>query len=122
MVDIWQLIAVLAFIGVDFLTGLISSLYTKAFQSSVMREGMYHKLGEILTVAFAIMVDYFAPMVNISLPFTFLNIVTAYIVIMEIGSIIENIKKFSPDTADVLTKLTSALKTDNDETKGAHTK
>ena len=42
------LICVLAFILADILTGLVKSLYEKDFKSSVMRQGLFHKAGELM--------------------------------------------------------------------------
>ena len=40
-----------AFIVLDFATGLIKAVATDKFKSSMMRQGLFHKVGEILCVA-----------------------------------------------------------------------
>ena len=96
---------VLAFILSDLLTGLLAALKNKQFKSSVMREGLFHKAGEIATLGLAIMCDKFAPFVHIELPVDLVVVVASYLSLMEIGSIIENIRKLSPAAADILGKF-----------------
>lgn len=104
---------VLSFIIVDLLTGLLAALKNKQFKSSVMREGLFHKAGEITTLGLAIMCDKFAPFVHIELPVDLVVVVASYLSLMEIGSIIENISKLSPAAADILGKFF-----DNNHSKG----
>ena len=96
---------VLSFIIGDLLTGLLAALKNKQFRSSVMREGLFHKAGEIATLGLAIMCDKFAPFVHIELPVDLVVVVASYLSLMEIGSIIENIRKLSPAAADILGKF-----------------
>ena len=96
---------VLAFIIGDLITGLLAALKNKQFKSSVMREGLFHKAGEIATLGLAIMCDKFSPFVHIELPVDLVVVVASYLSLMEIGSIIENIRKLSPAAADILGKF-----------------
>lgn len=93
---------VLIFISFDILFGLLQSLTNQNFQSSVMRQGLFHKLGEILCYLFGVVCDSTLPMINILVPFSLANAITIYIVIMEIGSILENLSKVSPVMAKYL--------------------
>lgn len=96
---------VLAFILADLLTGLLSALKNKEFKSAIMREGLFNKLGELAALGLAIMCDKFAPFVNIELPVDLVAAVAAYLVLMEIGSVFENIRKLSPAAASILDKF-----------------
>jgi len=42
------------FIALDMLTGIVKAFKEKNFTSSVMREGLFHKCGSIITVVFAV--------------------------------------------------------------------
>lgn len=99
------IISVLVFIALDLVTGGVSALYTKTWSSKVMREGLYHKAGEVLIFAVSAIADYALPFVDVDLPFAFTSLVAGYLVIMELGSIFENIKKFSPGAASVIDKV-----------------
>lgn len=96
---------VLAFIGADFVTGLLQSIYTKTFKSCVMREGLMHKISEVFVVAFAIMVQYAAPYAGLDFGNGLVTSVCVYIIVMEIGSIAENIRKVNPQMTEVLNKF-----------------
>ena len=96
---------VLAFILGDLLTGLLAALKNKQFKSTIMREGLFNKVGELAALGLAVMCDKFAPIVNIELPVDLIVITASYLSLMEIGSILENIRKLSPAAADVLGKL-----------------
>lgn len=43
-------IVVAAAILADIITGLLKAFYTKSFKSSVMRQGLFHKLGELIAI------------------------------------------------------------------------
>lgn len=96
---------VLAFILGDLLTGLLAALKNKQFKSSIMREGLFNKVGEAAALGLAVMCDKFAPFVNIELPVDLVIVMASYLVLMEIGSIMENIRKLSPAAANILGKF-----------------
>lgn len=84
------------FIFLDLVTGMIKAFKEKSFTSSIMREGLFHKCGSILLVIFGVAVDYAQTMIDIGVSVPIANAICAYIVAMEIGSIIENIGKINP--------------------------
>lgn len=96
---------VLAFVLSDLLTGLLAALKNKQFKSAIMREGLFNKVGELATLGLAVICDKFAPFVNIELPVDLVMVAASYLVLMEIGSILENIRKLSPAAADILGKF-----------------
>ena len=53
------------FILLDMITGLIKAFKEKAYTSTIMREGLFHKCGSILCVAFGVLVDYTQTIVDI---------------------------------------------------------
>lgn len=89
-------IAVLCMIGCDIVIGLIKAFTTHSYESSMMREGLFHKLGEILCFIFAVICDLTLPAMGIVLPVSITGAVAAYLVFMEIGSVIENIGVMNP--------------------------
>lgn len=105
---------VLIFISFDILFGLLQALTIQTFQSSVMRQGLFHKLGEILCYLFGVVCDAALPMINILVPFSLASAITIYIVIMEIGSILENLSKISPVMAKYLGLIFEKLRPPDD--------
>ena len=85
------------FVLLDMVTGLINAFKSKAYTSSVMREGLYHKCGSVLTIIFGILVDYAQMYIDIGVNIPMATTICAYICIMEIGSIIENVCQINPE-------------------------
>lgn len=85
------------FILLDLITGLIKAFKKKEYTSSIMREGLFHKVGSILIVCFGVLVDYAQTFLDLGINVPIATSVCVYIVLMEIGSIIENICTINPD-------------------------
>lgn len=98
------LICVFAFILADILTGLVKSLYEKDFQSAVMRQGLFHKAGELMVLALLYGVEYAAPLLGITFELPTFRAGACYCILMEVGSIIENIRPFTPALSSLLRK------------------
>ena len=91
-----QYIIVMCFIALDFITGLIKAMKNKEFNSSVMREGLYHKSGSLLCVLLGVLIDYGQLFLDLGYTAPVGVIICTYIVLMEIGSIVENVGKINP--------------------------
>lgn len=116
--DLLPVAAVLVFVVLDVVTGVVKAFATTGFDSSVMREGFFHKLGELLSVTLCVAVDAFLPRMGVSVNIDFSALCCVYLVMMEIGSILENLGAVNPQLGAVLSKLFSKLKEDEiDETK-----
>lgn len=100
-----------AFIVLDFITGLVKAFATKAYSSTKMREGLFHKVGLVLCVILGVMVDYAQGYLELGVSVPVAAAVCAYIVLMEVGSTIENIGEINPDVLpDKLRGLFGGLK------------
>ena len=85
-----------AFILLDFVTGLIKAFATKSYNSSIMREGLFHKTGSIMVIVFGCLVDYAQTFIDLGVTIPVASSVCIYICLMEIGSIIENLCTINP--------------------------
>lgn len=85
------------FIILDMVTGLIKAFKEKAYTSTIMREGLFHKCGSVLCVVFGVLVDYAQTLVDIGVVVPVAVSVCVYIILMEIGSVIENICAINPN-------------------------
>lgn len=103
-------VVVLAAIGVDIVTGLLAAVATKTFQSSTMRAGAWHKIGEILMVGILYGIEYAMPLVGLDYNIPFVGIGCVYLLIMEIGSVLENIVRMSPQLSDFTSTLMEKIK------------
>jgi polar amino acid transport system substrate-binding protein len=84
------------FIVLDMVTGIVKAFKEKNFASSIMREGLFHKCGSVLCVAFGVLVKYAQHYIDIGIIVPVSLPVCAYIIVMEIGSIIENVCTINP--------------------------
>ena len=104
---IWVFLLPVIAAGADILTGLLQAGVNNNYNSSVMRKGLYRKLGEIGCVVLAYLVN-----VAISLPVNITAFVSIYIVVMEIISVLENLSAAKvPVPGWILTKLKKAADT-----------
>ena len=101
----WQVITPLIFSGLDILTGYIQAVINKNVDSKVMREGLLHKCLLIVAIIIGYVVEY---AFNLS---AVVQVITIYICIMEVMSILENLKKSGLD----LGKLGEILKIKKEE-------
>lgn len=81
---------VFAFIVLDLVSGMIKAFKRHDFDSSIMRDGLINKSGEILILVLAGLAEKALPYFDISLGEPIFNGICAYIILMEIGSVIEN--------------------------------
>lgn len=101
------IIGVLLFILLDFVLGLGGAVMTNTFSSEKMRAGLLHKYTELCAVAMGIILDgVLAGGLDLSIQPVLLA-TCAYIILMEVGSVLELIKKYNPDADGFVGWLTS---------------
>lgn len=91
------IIVTLIFIIFDVATGVLQALIRGVFQSRLMRKGGLHKLTLLIVLAFGVALDYSQTLVSLGFEFPCLKSIAAYITLMEIMSIIENINLAFPN-------------------------
>ena len=98
--DWWVVAIALVFIVSDFITGIAKAAYNKNVSSTIMRQGLYHKFAEFMVIVLAVLID--AACVHLELGFDapILPVVCAYVVLMEIASILENLGEINPELAN----------------------
>ena len=88
---VWQVITPLIFSGLDILTGYIQAVVNKNVDSKIMREGLLHKCLLIVAIVIGYVVEYAFGLKTVS------SVITIYICVMELMSILENLKKAGVD-------------------------
>lgn len=83
----WQIFTPLCFSLADYITGYIQAVINQNVQSKKMRVGLLHKTLILLIIILSFVLDYAFNLNYIS------SFVCIYVVIMEITSIMENLKK-----------------------------
>lgn len=87
------------FIVLDFFTGLLKAFATGGFSSKIMRRGLFHKGSLLCVLALGWLMEYAQRFVDLGLSFA-VPVGTAacvYIILMEAGSILENLSRINPD-------------------------
>lgn len=94
----WSIGLAMGFMLMDILTGLVGSVITHTFSSSKMREGLGHKVLLICIIAMTVMLDIGGDHID-GLGFTAVTVpvVCVYIIIMEVGSVLENVCSAYPE-------------------------
>lgn len=86
--ELWVLILPLSLMVIDFVTGSINAWANNNFQSKKMRSGLNKKVGEIAIIVIGELFSY-----GLGLPGYIMNLVSGYIILMEITSVLENLNK-----------------------------
>lgn len=101
------------FILFDVLSGLLKAVYTGSFSSTIMRQGGMHKLAEILVLFLVFYVQHVSA-VELGFSVDALVAVPSYVIIMELGSILENLSSVNDDLANILKPIFNKDKKDGD--------
>ena len=105
------------FIAMDFFTGLLKAFATGTFSSKVMRQGLFHKASLMSVMALGWLVEYAQRFVDMGIGMTVPvgGAACGYIILMEIGSSLENLCETNPDLMpDKLCKM-FGVRLDKDE-------
>lgn len=88
---IWQILTPMIFNLADVITGYIQAVIRDDVKSKIMRKGLYHKI-------LLILIEFLSFIFGLAFNLMIIpGIVCTYIVIMEIVSIVENLKKAGID-------------------------
>lgn len=100
-------IITIAFIVMDYLSGAAQSVYNNTFKSSIMRQGIFHKLALITVLILAALFDWSAAYIDLGVLSTvpISGLVCTGFIIMEIGSVLENLHKINSDIPDSFSGL-----------------
>ena len=117
MIVEWSIvILVVAFICLDVVTGLLKAVYEKNLESECIRKGLIHKLGEIIAVVVAFLIEYSQTVIlSINFDIPIVNGVCIYIILMEILSVLENICVINPQLRKVFSPYLKKLREKENE-------
>lgn len=120
----WVVIAWIVSMIIDYLTGSAAALRAGEWSSKAARDGIWHKVGSIVAVIVAALLDVvighlLANVPGVELPFTYTVLLSPLVVIWyiltEAGSIIENAGALGAPIPVWLTKMIAALESKVDE-------
>lgn len=123
----WLVVIWLVAMILDYATGSWAALSTGTWDSAVARDGLWHKLGSIVAMLVALLLDVaLSAIINygdlgFDLPFTyktaFLPLVAIWYIVTELGSIVENAARLGAPVPKFLTDCLAKLKDKTDEEK-----
>lgn len=87
----WQILTPLIFSLADIITGYIQAIINKNLDSQKMRTGLLHKVLIIIIIILSFIIQYAFSIKYVS------SVVCIYVFVMEIVSILENLKKAGID-------------------------
>lgn len=95
-------ILVLALVVIDYVTGIIGSVVTHSFSSTIMRTGLWHKLAYLVAIIVGLVLERLSEHYELGFVFagTITTMIVIWIVITEVGSILENLVKINPNLAN----------------------
>lgn len=90
---------VAGFILADVITGILQALYNGDLNSTKLRQGLFHKLSEILAVALSMGIEYACEYIELGVDVPVFKTVSIYICVMELVSVLENLCEINPALA-----------------------
>lgn len=105
----WQLGATLIFMVADIITGLIQAVITNTLDSKIMRQGILRKALLILVVFLSFIIQFAFNITYIT------KVICIYLIVMEIISILENLKNAGVDLGKLGDILKSKEQKDKEE-------
>lgn len=119
----WVVIGWIALLALDWITGSAAAIKSGTWSSEAAREGAWHKLGSIIAVLVAGLLDLLFSLllgnVPIELPFTYTvllcPLVIIWYILTEAGSIVENAGTLGAPIPAWLKKAIAAFKDKLDE-------
>lgn len=106
-----------AFILFDIVTGIIKAVVNEGLNSTCLRKGLFHKLSEILSVIGSDLLEYGAKYIHINTDLPILEAVTAYICVMELISILENLCAINPGLCKLFKPYLEKMREENNDDK-----
>ena len=93
----YEILAVIVFSGLDYVTGVVGAIMHGSLSSSKMREGLGHKFAYLVTFFLAWFIDFEMNHIDLGFNVAITPLVTTGIVLIELSSIIENIGEINPE-------------------------
>lgn len=103
----------------DFLSGTIVAIMQHTWKSKIMREGLLHKCSLLLCVALGVVLNVGQHYLELGISIPVYQCISAYITLMEAGSVIENVCKVNPQLAPKKLRAVLGLANDDKEDNNA---
>lgn len=102
----------------DIGTGLLKAWHSGTMDSTTIRSGLFHKLSEALCVIGSALLEHGIKYINLNIDVPLLTAVSAYICVLELISVIENLCAINEKLRKLFTPYLKKLKGANNDEKG----
>lgn len=99
----------------DFISGTVVAVLRHEWKSKVMREGLLHKCSLLLCVVLGVVLDIGQCYLELGISIPAYKCISAYITLMEAGSVIENVCKVNPGLAPKKLRAVLGLSANEDD-------
>lgn len=99
----------------DFVSGTVVAVIRHEWKSKIMREGLLHKCSLLLCVVLGVILDMGQHYLELGISIPAYQCISAYITLMEAGSVIENVCKVNPGLAPKKLRAVLGLSTTEDD-------
>lgn len=99
----------------DFVSGTVVAVIRHEWKSKIMREGLLHKCSLLLCVVLGVVLDMGQHYLELGIAIPAYQCISAYITLMEAGSVIENVCKVNPGLAPKKLRAVLGLSTTEDD-------
>ena len=99
----------------DFISGTVVAVIQHKWKSRIMREGLLHKCSLLLCVVLGVILDAGQHYLELGIAIPAYQCISAYITLMEAGSVIENVCKVNPGLAPKKLRAVLGLSTTEDD-------
>lgn len=99
-IDVWCLCGAAILMLFDIIMGLAGAIIRRDFSSTVMREGLGHKVMVAGVIILACIMQVLAVHITTLPAFPAVPVVCVYVIVMEVGSIWETIQDTYPEITD----------------------
>ena len=93
----------------DVITGIVNAGKNGNIESTVMRKGLYNKVGEMVSLGAIHLLEFATANVDLGVDLHLFNVVSIYIIAMEAISVLENICLMNEGLAKVFAPILSQL-------------
>lgn len=99
----------------DFVSGTVVAVIRHEWKSKIMREGLLHKCSLLLCVVLGVVLDMGQHYLELGISIPAYQCISAYITLMEAGSVIENVCKVNPGLAPKKLRAVLGLSASEDD-------
>ena len=95
-------VCLLALVVIDYVTGIVGAVVNNNFSSSVMRQGLLHKMAYVVCFVIGFIVNIMCDYIDLGFIYgaSILSLISVWVAVTEVSSILENVCVINPELKD----------------------